>query len=292
MRIVVTGASGQLGAYVLDRLEGSGHEVVGWSRSTRTTRGRFQIEPVDLMHSDTLPGDLDRVDPHAVLHLGAISRVDHARSDPSLAFMVNTEAPGTIAHWASSKGRRLVAVSTDLVFDGSRSWWREEDPARPVLEYGRSKQKGERRVLRHASHLVARLPLMYGPSRCGRPTFLDGIFDALRRGEPCSLFVDEFRSPIDYATAADALIRLVESPGITGLLHVAGIERVSRFEMIRRLASHAGLPAELIRGNRQADAPGPEPRPADVSLDTARLSEVMPGLDRPTLEGGLDRCIA
>jgi dTDP-4-dehydrorhamnose reductase len=292
MRIVVTGASGQLGSYVLDRLEGSDHEVIGWSRSTTGSRGRFPIEPVDLIDPAALLAALDRLDPHAVLHLAAISRVDQVLADPALAHRVNVEATGSIADWAASRGRRLVSVSTDLVFDGSRSWWREDDPARPVLEYGQSKEEGERRVLRHASHLVARLPLMYGPSRCGRPTFLDGIFDALKRGEPRSLFLDEFRSPIDYATAADALVTLVESPEITGLLHVAGLERVSRFAMIRRLASHAGLPSELIQGNRQADAPGPEPRPADVSLDTVRLSVMLPGFHRPTLEGGFDRCLA
>lgn len=292
MRIVVTGASGQLGSYVLDRLEGSGHEVIGWSRSTRGTRGGFPIEPVDLIDPDALADALDRTSPDAILHLAAISRVDRVLTDPALAAKVNAEATGTIADRAASNSRRLIFTSTDLVFDGSRPWWREDDPPRPTLAYGRSKAEGERRVLRHPSHLVARLGLLYGPSRCGRPTFLDGIFDALRRGEPRSLFLDEFRTPLDYATAADALVRLVEAPETTGLLHVGGVERVSRFELLRRLAAHAGLPVNLIQANRQADAPGPEPRPADVSLDTSRLVESLPGLDRPTLEGGLDRCEA
>ncbi|QDV36563.1 SDR family oxidoreductase [Tautonia plasticadhaerens] len=291
MRIVVTGASGQLGSYVLDRLDGSGHEVIGWSRSTGGSRGRTPIEPVDLIDPDALAAALDRTNPDAILHLAAISRVDRVLADPALASTVNADASGTIADWASSNARRLVFTSTDLVFDGSRAWWREDDSPRPILGYGRSKQEGERRVLRHPSHLVARLSLLYGPSRCGRPTFLDAIIDALRRRESRSLFLDEFRTPLDYATAAEALARLVESPEIIGILHVGGVERVSRFEMLRRLAAHAGLPVNLLRGNRQDDAPGPEPRPSDVSLDTSRLEEWLPALDRPTLEGGLERCL-
>ena len=290
MRIVVTGASGQLGAYVLDRLQTSEHEVVGWSRTRPEQRGRFPIEPVDLASPETVIAALKRADPDAILHLAAISRVDAALADPAMAMTINAEATGVLADWAAQAGRRLVAASTDLVFDGSRAWSREDDPAEPILTYGQTKRAGELRVLRHDRHVVARLGLLFGPSRCGRPTFLDGIFDALRQGERRSLFLDEFRTPLDYATAAEVLVLLLEAPNVSGIVHVGGAERVSRFEMLSRLARHAGLPIDLIVGNRQQDATFPEPRPVDVSLDTSRLVEIFPNLDRPTLEGGLDRC--
>ncbi|WP_158633408.1 SDR family oxidoreductase [Tautonia sociabilis] len=289
-RIVVTGASGQLGSYVLDRLEGTAREVVGWSRSTGGHRGRIPIVPVDLADPGALAAALDRDDPGAILHLAAVSRVDEARDNPERARRINVEATGEIADWASRRGRRLVFASTDLVFDGSRPWWREEDPAEPILAYGRSKREGERAVLRHPGLLVARIGLLYGPSRCGRPTSLDCLLDALRRGERRALFEDEFRTPLDYATAAEALVLLLDRSDAIGIVHVAGAARVSRFELLRRLASREGMPADLIVPNRQADSPGPEPRPADVSLDTTRLAEWLPGLDRPALEEGLERC--
>jgi dTDP-4-dehydrorhamnose reductase len=124
---------------------------------------------------------------------------------------------------------------------------------------------------------------MFGPTRAGRPAYFDRTIEALRRGEPQSFFEDEFRTPLDLATAADLLVRLLESEAV-GTVHVGGLERLSRFELIRRVATALGLDPDLVRPNRQADVPTPEPRPADVSLDTARLVHLLPDLKRPSVE--------
>ena len=76
---------------------------------------------------------------------------------------------------------------------------------------------------------------------------------------------------------------------VTGLLHVGGAERVSRFDLMRRVAEVLGIEAGLVRANRQGDVELPEPRPADVSLDTARLMDLMPDLRRPSIEAVVSR---
>ena len=291
MRVVVTGASGQLGGYVLDRLQGSDHSTFGWSRAEAGRRGSTAIVPVDLADPAAIGMALDRDDPEAILHLGAVSRVDRALDDPLYAQRVNAEAPETIRACADRKGRRVIYTSTDLVFDGSRPWSTEDDPAAPILTYGRTKLDGEARILRGGGHLVVRLALLYGPSRSGRPTFLDSAFDDLRQGRSRAFFGDEYRTPIDYASAADALVRLLERPDVEGLLHVAGFERVSRHQMIRRLASAVGLDPKVVLRNRRADVPSPEPRPSDVSLVSKRLAGLLPDLIRPSLEEGFRRCL-
>jgi dTDP-4-dehydrorhamnose reductase len=131
--------------------------------------------------------------------------------------------------------------------------------------------------------MVARMPLMFGPALGGREVYFDRAIAGLRRGEPQTFFLDEVRTPLDYGTAARALVGLIKA-GEAGILHVAGADRVSRYDLMRRIAGALGLDPALVRGNRQADAPGPEPRPADVSLDTTRLGKVLPGLVRPTIE--------
>jgi dTDP-4-dehydrorhamnose reductase len=181
-----------------------------------------------------------------------------------------------------------VYVSTDLVFDGQRAWNREDDPAVPVLEYGRTKRAGERHVLGTAGGLVARVCLLYGPTRAGRPAYYDRAIAALRHGEPQVFFEDEFRTPLDLWTAAEALAGLAVSR-TSGLVHVSGIERVSRFELMRRVAAALKLDPALVQGNRQRDAPGPEPRPADVSLDSDRFAALLPDLKRPTIEEAVAR---
>ena len=286
MKILVTGASGQLGAYLLDELSRSPHQVVAWSGSTRQRRGAFDLEPVDLADLDALETAIGRADPGAVIHAAAISSAVAVRLDRARADGINVQATRRIAEWADSHRRRLVFTSTDLVFDGSRPLRREDDPAEPVLAYGQTKRAAELAVLAVPTLTVARLPLLYGPTRAGRPSFFDGAMAALRRGETPAFFEDEFRTPLDYRSAARGLIHLATSDE-AGLIHLAGRERLSRFELMVRAATTLGLDPALVRANRRIDAELTEPRPADVSLDTTRWRRRFPDLIWPTVEDAL-----
>lgn len=283
MRVVVTGSSGQLGAYLLDGLRAQGHTVIAWSCTKAGTLRGVPLRRVELTDQGETERALAESDPDVVLHAAAISAAEAVRGDPERGWAVNVHGTEHLARWCRAHGRRIVFTSTDLVFDGTRSWYREDDPAQPVLEYGRTKCAAEQAVLAVPGGVVARISLLFGPSRCGRPSFFDRTIEALRRGEPQTLFVDEFRTPLHLATAAAILVRLAESE-VAGRIHVAGPERVSRFELIRCAASVLGLDPSLVRGNRQADADLPEPRPADVSLDTSRLEALWPDLRAPSLE--------
>ena len=113
--------------------------------------------------------------------------------------------------------------------------------------------------------------------------YFDRTVAGLRRGEPQTCFDDEWRTPLDLATTAALLVRLALSEA-TGVVHVAGRERVSRFDLIRRVATALGLDPILVRANHQADVVLAEPRPADVTLDTSKLAALVPDLDRPSIE--------
>jgi dTDP-4-dehydrorhamnose reductase len=288
MRVVLTGASGQLGSYVVGRLVAGGHEVSAWSGARGGERVGLALRPVDLADAAATERALSEVDPDAIIHAAALSSVEEVRRDPERGRAVNVEATARLAAWCARRGRRMVYTSTDLVFDGSRPWYREDDPARSPLTYGRTKHEAEPAVLAVPGALAARLSLLYGPSRSDQPSYLDRTIAGLRRGEPQTFFEDEYRTPLDLVTAADALVRLLES-GATGLIHVAGRERLSRFELARRMAVTLGLDTALVRANRQRNAPTAEPRPADVSLDTARLAALLLNLDRPTAEAAVAR---
>jgi dTDP-4-dehydrorhamnose reductase len=281
MRVLVTGASGQLGAYLIDRLLREGHCPVAWSGRTSGTRSGVNLRRVDLADREQVLGALADERPDSIIHLGAISRADAVLREPERARLVNVEATGHLADWARDHRRRFLYISTDLVFDGAHAPYTEEDVPSPTMLYGRTKLDGEGSVGPHG--LVVRLPLMFGPSRTGVPSAFDGWLAALRDGKAQTFFLDEYRSPLDYATAADALARLVVGDA-TGTLHVGGPARVSRFDLMRRVASALGLDASLVLENSRRDVTFPEPRPADVSLASVRLGEVLPGLRRPSVE--------
>lgn len=289
MRILVTGAGGRLGSTVVARLvEEARHEVVAWGGLAGGSRAGIPLRPIELTDGRAVAQALEDSDPEAIIHAGALSSADAVLRDPTRAREVNVEATRRLAEWAGSRGRRLVFTSTDLVFDGSRSWYREDDPALPVLEYGRTKHEAEAHVRSIPRGLVARLSLLFGPNPSGRPGFFDLAVEALRRGEPRSFFEDEYRTPLDYRTAALILARLAESDAV-GTLHIAGRERISRFELMRRSAIALGLDTDLITPGSRAGAPLPEPRPADASLDTSKLVRLLPDMDRPSIEAALSR---
>lgn len=288
MRIVLTGATGRIGAYLREPLNARGWDVVPWSGRSGADRAGTSAVAVDLADARAIADGLDRTSPDVVVHLAAISDAEAVRRDPDRARVVNVEAVAAIAGWCARNERRLVFTSTDMVFPGTKASSTEADEPGPILAYGESKRAAERAALDAPDSVVARIALLYGPTRNGRGTFFDQAVAQLRAGEPRTFFDDEFRTPLDYATAAEILARLVESP-YCGPLHVGGPVRMSRYELMTRVARGLGLDESLVRANRRADAVFAEPRPADVSLDTTRLAALFPDLGRPPVEEAVRR---
>ena len=283
MKILVTGASGQLGAYLLAEIARSRHEVFAWSGSVGERRGELDLVPIDLTDLDSIEPALDSIRPDAVIHAAALSSAEAVRIEPERAEVINVRATRRIAEWVESNHRRLVFTSTDLVFGGMRPMNREDDPTEPILAYGRSKLAAERVLEPYRSAVVARLPLLYGPSLCSRPSFFSRAVDRLRQGDPQAYFEDEFRTPLDYRSAAHGLIQLATSDA-SGIIHLAGPERMSRFALMTRAARALGFDPALVHANRQADANLAEPRPADVSLATNRWRTLFPADAWPSVE--------
>ena len=133
---------------------------------------------------------------------------------------------------------------------------------------------------------MVRVSLLFGPSVVGRPFFFDEQVAALREGRPCTLFEDEWRTPLGLRTAAQALLGIARSD-FTGLLHLGGPERMSRVEMGERLAAFLGSdPSGIVRVSR-GSVPAPEPRPGDTSLDSSQWRQRFPGQGWPTWEEAL-----
>lgn len=288
MRIVLTGATGRIGAYLREPLNARGWDVAPWSGAAGATWNGTPTTAVDLTDPGAIVDELDRADPDVIVHLAAISDAEAVRRDPDRARVVNVEAVATLAEWCARNDRRLVFASTDMVFPGTKPFWTEADEPSPILAYGNSKRAGERAALEAPDSVIARICLLYGPTRNGRETFFDQAVARLRAGESRTFFDDEYRTPLDYAAAAKILARLVDSP-YRGPLHVGGTERLSRFQLMSRVARGLGLNETLVRANSRADASFAEPRPADVSLDTSRLAALFPDLERPPVEEAVRR---
>ncbi len=281
MRIVLTGASGQLGGYLLRELQTAAWPVMAWSGSRAGELFGVRLHPVDLALPDRIAAAYYAARPEVVVHLGAVTTVAECFREPERARRVNTLATATIAELTERTGARLIFVSTDMVFDGAKGGYREEEAPAPLSVYGRTKAEAEKAVLARSRGIVVRVSLLYGPTLVGRPAFFDNQVRDLRQGRPFPLFEDEWRTPLDLLTAAQA-VRALAGSDYRGLLHVGGPERLSRLEMGRRLAAHLGCDPAIIVPSRRDDLKAPEPRPRDVSLDCARWRGLFPNLDWPS----------
>jgi dTDP-4-dehydrorhamnose reductase len=286
MRILVTGASGYLGSYLLRELQGSGAQVTAWCGASSPEMFGIRVQPVDLASPPAVTEAFRQARPERILHAAALARPAECQRDPERARRINTEGTALLAQLAAQSGARLLLVSTDLVFDGERGWYAEEDVPVPLSVYGRSKVAAETAALAIPRSAVVRVSLLFGPSLTGRPSFFDEQVIALRTGRPITLFADEWRTPLSLITAAQALVSLARSD-FTGLLHLGGPERLSRLETGRRLATFLDADPSVIVASNRAAVPSAEPRPRDTSLVSARWRSLFPKHAWPNLEEAL-----
>lgn len=270
MRLLITGAGGLLGGRLALRLNERFQVLAG----VRGSPGPAGLESVALELRDerALGEALRSLRPDAVVHAATLN-VEPCEREPELAEAVNVRAAQGLARACRRLGLGLVALSTDLVFDGTEpAPVDEEARARPLSVYGRTKLLGEGRILdEHPDAAVVRVALVYGAGHGSRGTASETVAWALRAGRPVQLYRDQFRAPIDARSLAD-LVGLVLERGGRGVYHAGGPERLSRLELGLRTAQVLGLDPTGVAAADTRDQPQLALRPLDVALGSARAT--------------------
>jgi dTDP-4-dehydrorhamnose reductase len=287
MRILVTGASGKLGCYLLQHLAGT-DDVVAWTQGTRGEILGCSLTPVELTSARAVETAFEKSHPEVIIHTAAVTAVADCFLNPRLAHAVNAEGSRLLAELADGHDAQLIYVSTDMVFDGHEGWYTENATAKPVSTYGRSKLAGEQAVVAFRQHAVVRVSWMFGTALHQRKSFYDSMLRSIKHNEPMRLFDDEWRTPLSLRTAAVELSRLAHS-SLCGIFHLGGRERMSRFEMGRRLAKFLGGDENTVQAGKRSDVNFDEPRQADLSLDSTLWRQTFPAAQFPTWEEELKR---
>lgn len=258
----ITGSGGLLGSHL--------------ARSAARHAPRRSILPLDraaldLGNPEAVRRRFAAAPPAAILHCAALSKTGPCEAQPDLARAINVGATALLAELAAD--RPFFLISTDLVFDGREGNYDESARPRPLNTYAATKAEAEQIVLRNPRHTVIRTSLNAGVSPTGDRSFNEDMRRTLAAGRTLSLFTDEFRCPIPAAVTARALWELLEQ-GVTGLLHLAGPERLSRWEIGQLLAPRwSGLPGRLEPGSLR-DYRGPARAP-DTSLNSSRAQSLL-----------------
>ena len=275
MRLVVTGAGGDLGRAFLARLPPH-HDVQAFDHSA-----------LDIGDHDAVRRSVEPLRADAILNFAAFTRVDENETDQARAFRDNALGPQHLALAARASGAMLLHVSTDYVFDGrKRSPYDETDEPGPLSVYGRAKLAGERFVREIApASFVVRVGHVFGGGR----DYLSRAVRALSAGEAVGGLSDRWGSPTFVGHVAERLVPLLLT-GRYGLYHLAGTEPASWFEVLTRVRDLSGSTG-TVESQFAADLGLPAPRPVYSALTSVYLSHL--GIEpMPSLEEGLKDFLA
>jgi dTDP-4-dehydrorhamnose reductase len=257
MRLLVTGARGMLGRAVCSAAARLGHDVVGLSRAE-----------LDVTDDEHVRRVVAAAEPRAVVHCAAWTDVDGAETAEAAATAVNGEGAGNVARAASEVGARMVHLSTDYVFDGTKSTpWVESDPVGPIGAYGRSKLAGELEVAAAApEHAVVRTAWLFG---AGGRNFVDTMLALGGERDEVTVVTDQIGSPTWTVHLAEAVVELAERRGDVGTFHAAGAGACTWYELAVEVFDRAGMTCR-VRPTTSERFPRAARRPAYSVLASER----------------------
>jgi len=276
-RIVLLGASGQVGTELRSLLEG-----------TRELHALTRAE-ADLSQPEKLRPILRDLKPEIIVNAAAYTAVDQAESEPELAAIINARAPEVLSDEAARCGALLLHYSTDYVFDGSKPTpWLEDDATAPLNVYGSTKLAGEQAIAAHcSSYLIFRTSWVFAPR--GK-NFLLTILRLAAERDRLTMVADQRGAPTSAHSIARATVQVLEgvrgswagsmstsTPSWPGIYHMTCGGETTWHGFAQAILDDAAA-ADALEGRRPelapiatSDYPTPAQRPANSVLDNGKL---------------------
>jgi dTDP-4-dehydrorhamnose reductase len=287
IRIAVTGSNGQIVRSLVERSAETTCDVVCIGRPA-----------LDLSKLDTIDSALSAIAADVLVSAAAYTDVNKAEAEPDLADLINGRAPGMLAARANALGIPLVHLSTDYVFDGTKSDpYTEGDRICPINAYGRSKAVGERAVAAaHPRHVILRTSWVYSPFN---RNFVTTMLALARKQNEVRVVADQIGNPTAAADVADGILavacNLIEGSGEDryGTFHMAAEGTASWSEFAAAVFSASaerGGPSAHVVPIASAEYQTPAQRPANSRLDCAKLARVH-GVSLPHWQTSLGPCV-
>ncbi|MCW5907364.1 MAG: NAD(P)-dependent oxidoreductase [Chitinophagales bacterium] len=266
-RIILTGVSGFLGHHLI-RIAAENWDVYGIYNTTDLRFEKATLLQCSITNYIELGNLFEDINPDAVIHTAAIADANFCEHEKELSCAVNVEATKNLAGICSDYKIPFAFTSTDLVFDGLKGNYIETDEKNPLSVYGEQKALAEDAVLDiYPEAVVFRLPLMFGVPEASNKNYLNRFLAQLRKGEQANLFTDEFRSVCGARSISKGILQLLNQSGI---IHLAGKEKLSRYDFGLKAAEAFQLDKTLLNTCSQKDIKMAATRPPDVSLNISK----------------------
>lgn len=252
MKVLITGAKGMLGRTLARHLED--HELV-----------LVDIDDFDLTDARATHDAIAAASPDTVVHCAAMTAVDKCETEADAAYKVNALACGNLASACHKAGARLIAISTDYVFDGALDRpYHEYDPTGPKSVYGASKLAGEQAIRAHCpDHLICRIAWLYG---AGGPSFVHTMLKlGAQGGDPLKVVNDQHGNPTSCDAVAAHIARLLHVP-LSGVCHLTCEGETTWHAFTQRIFELKGFDRG-VNPCTTDEFPRPAPRPANSRLE-------------------------
>jgi len=257
MKVVVTGAKGQLGMDVVCILADKGFDVYGFGREEFNITNIEQVKKV-----------ISEVKPDVVIHSAAYTKVDLAESEPDQAFLINAYGTRNVAVASEAVGAKLVYISTDYVFEGTANKpYHEYAQTNPLSIYGKSKLAGEKFVHDfHTKFFIVRTSWVYG--KHGN-NFVKTMLKLAQEREELMVVHDQIGCPTYTVDLANCILELIQTEKY-GIYHVSNSGQCSWYEFAKAIFEEAGVQIKVNPCKTQ-DFPRPAPRPMYSVFDHMAL---------------------
>ena len=270
--VLITGGSGLLGQHLNLAVSKSSKILTTYNNHPGNCR-EFLSKKIDILNDNELKILFQEFRPEIVIHAAAITNpVPSENQSAKDYFDLNVTATKNIASLSESFHSKLIYISTDLVYAGYRgSFLKEDAKLIPASLYAETKLVGESKVKEFTdNYLILRTALLYGFGLNHTLCHFHFIYDELQNNKPVKLLTDQIRTPISLKDASRIIADLTEMDLTEEIINLAGLERVSRYELGEMLCSIAGFDKNFLQKITTEEIPN-YPKVEDVSLNIDKL---------------------
>ena len=290
MRVLITGANGLLGQYLIQlMMDKTSYTIIatakGACRLPFEFSGRLSYHSMDITDGVAVAAFMEAHQPDLVVHAAAMTQPDPCEINPIECWNVNVTATRFLLDASQKTRPYFVYVSTDFVFDGEGGPYDETDTPNPVNFYGSSKLAAEKAVQESKlDWCIIRTVLVYGNVLSGtRSNIITRVRESLTAGNQISIVTDQWRTPTYVKDLAIGVLLAIEKKA-TGIFHISGEEGMSPYDMALATANYYGLDSSLINQVNESSFTQPAKRPLKTGFNIDKAKRELRFQPRPFLE--------
>ena len=270
MKILLTGGSGLFGRAFVELIKDrTSHDI--YATYNENIVDSEEAVFLDITDKKRVEEVIKKLQPDVVVHAAAFTNVDKCEVEKEKAYDINAKGTKNVAMASNEIGAKMIYISTDYVFDGTKGFYEEKDKTNPISYYGLTKLEGEKAVQEICDDfIIARTSVIYGAHK---KNFATWVIKELRKENQIKIITDQWVSPTLNVDLAEQILALIEKDE-KGIFHTAGGERINRYDFVVEMARVFDFNEKLITPATSKEMNWIAKRPMDSSLNVSKISKI------------------